>query len=393
MSFFSSQLQLLVLVFVAISVGWYLGRFQYRTRSKGKAIKPSGGLSKSRSPLRLLMDSYSDAAVDELLSGLDVSTKTLPIHLSIGRHFRQEGEVDRAILIHQNLLAHPQLSIANANAVTLELARDYKAAGLYDRAESLLEELVFSRDLSDQARRLLLSILERQGDWGQAIELISKWDCKRDSDLAKRMAHYHCEIAASELDSGRYSLVNRHLDYASKIDPKNPRVLLLLAQLKYAERDFSQAIGCLRLLIEKRSELSPLAIDLLVMCSEATDSKPKMRDFLERIYCEYRNEDVLLTLVNGLIEAGKKREARALLEADIDRAPSAPSPRTLSSYARLFVEPKHSEASILRLTKALGEAGGQQTYYQCSNCGFNGGFHWQCPSCFHWESIKPVATN
>lgn len=390
MNFSASQLQLLLLIVVSIGVGWYLGRFQYRTRSKGKAIKPSGGLNKSRSPLRLLMDSYSDTAVDELLSGLEVSAKTLPIHLSIGRHFRQEGEVDRAILIHQNLLAHPQLSSANAHAVTYELARDYKAAGLYDRAESLLEELVFSRDLSDQARRLLLSILERQKDWGQAVELISKWDCRRDPDLAKRMAHYHCEMAVSELDSGRYSLANRHLGYASKVDLKNPRVLLLLAQLKYAEGESAQAIGCLRSLIEDHSGFAPLAMDLLVKCSEITDTKPKMRDFLEARYYESSNENVLLVLVNQLIEAGKKGDARALLEAHIDRAPS---PAALSLYAELFVEPIHSEVEILRMTKAVRDAKGQLTHYQCADCGFDAGFHWQCPSCFHWESIKPVATS
>lgn len=389
MNFSAGQLQLLLLIVVSIGVGWYLGRFQYRTRSKGKAIKPSGGLNKSRSPLRLLMDSYSDTAVDELLSGLEVSTKTLPIHLSIGRHFRQEGEVDRAILIHQNLLAHPQLSSANAHAVTYELARDYKSAGLYDRAESLLEELVFSRDLSDQARRLLLSILERQKDWEQAIELISKWDCKREPDLAKRMAHYHCEIAESELDSGRYSLASRHLDYAVKVDANNPRVLLLLAQLKYAEREYAQVIRCLRLLIEKHLDFSPLAMDLLLECSEVTDTKSKMCDFLQRIYSESRSESVLLVLVNEFIEAGKKGDARALLEAHIDRAASS---RTLSSYAEWFVEPIHSEAEILRMTKAVRDARGQTTHYQCADCGFDGGFHWQCPSCFHWESIKPVAT-
>lgn len=390
MNVFADQFSLVVLIVASIGIGWYLGRFQYRTRSKGKSIKPRGGLTKSRSPLRLLMDSYSDTAIDELLSGLEVSAKTLPIHLSIGRHFRQEGEVDRAILIHQNLLAHPQLSTENAHAVTFELARDYKAAGLFDRAESLLEELVFTRDLSDQARRLLLSILERQKDWEQAIELISKWDCKRDPDLAKRMGHYHCEIAVSQLESGRHNLARHHLDYASKVDPKNPRALLLLAQLKSAEHGFVQAIGYLRSLVEEHPDFSPLAVDLLVVCSDATSTKPKMRDFLKRIYLKHRNDRILLALAKELIEAGKKGEARALVEADIDIEPRS---RVLSFYAARFVAPNYTEAPVERLTKAMSTAEGQLIGYQCSDCGFTGGFHWQCPSCFHWESIKPVVAH
>lgn len=383
-----SQIQLLVLILVAMGVGWYLGRFQYRTRSKGKAIKPSGGLNKLRAPLRLLVDSYTDSAVDDVLAGLEVSAKTLPIHLSIGRHFRQEGEVDRAILIHQNLLAHPQLSPSNVNVVTFELAKDYKSAGLYDRAESLLEELVFSRDLSDQARRLLLSILERQKDWAQASDLISKWDCKRDAELAKRMAHYHCEMAECELDSGRQNAAHRHLAYAGKVDADNPRVLVLLAQLYEAEQKPDKAISQLRVLIEKYTAFSVLGLKLLVGCSTSNGTRDRMLSFLEHIYAQSGSESVLLVLVNELIDEGRKADARKLLEAHIDGAASA---RSLALYAKLFVETSYSDPSVVRMTRSVRKAGDELAEFRCADCGFEGGFHWQCPSCFHWESIKPVA--
>jgi lipopolysaccharide biosynthesis regulator YciM len=388
MSIAADQFQLLVLILVAIGVGWFLGRYQYRTRLKGKAIKPSGGLKGARSPLRLLVDSYSDNALDEMLAGLEVNTKTLPIHLSIGRHFRQEGEVDRAILIHQNLLAHPQLSSEQVNVVTFELAKDYKSAGLFDRAETLLEELVFSRGLSDQSRRLLLSILERQKDWQHAADLISKWDCRRDSELAKRMTHYHCEIAKGALDSGRYVAAKSHLAYANKVDDENPRVLLLLAQLSFAEKSPEKAISYLRTLIEKHTVYASLALELLATCSESNNSRDKMFRFLERVYRETKSESVLLMLVNELLILARKGEARVLLEEHIDLYPSA---RSLEVYAKLFVASSYTDPKITRLTDAVIEAGQAMPGFRCDDCGFVGGFHWQCPSCFHWESIKPVA--
>lgn len=388
MSLAADQFQLLVLILVAIGIGWFLGRYQYRTRLKGKAIKPSGRANHARSPLRLLVDSYSDSGLDEMLSGLEVSSKTLPIHLSIGRHFRQEGEVDRAILIHQNLLAHPQLDSDQAHAVTFELAKDYKSAGLYDRAETLLDELVFSRDMSDQARRLLLSILERQKDWQQAADLISKWDCKRDSDLAKRMAHYHCEIAEGALDSGRQAIAQSHLAYADKVDSEKPRVLLLLAEFHFANKNLAKAILHLRTLIEKHTVFAPLALELLVTCSESNGTQEKMLVFLERIYAKSQSESVLLVLVNELVRLERKGDARALIEKHLDLNPSA---HCLTVYARCFVEGGYTDPKVQRLTKALSAVSKASPTYRCNDCGFVGSFHWQCPSCFHWESIKPVA--
>ena len=281
MSIGQNQVLLLLTIVIAIAIGWYLGRYQYRTRSKGLAIKPSGSAHRQRSNLRLLFDSYSDTAIDELLADLDVSVKTLPIHLSIGRHFRQEGEVDRAILIHQNLLAHPHLSSASSNAVIYELARDYKAAGLYDRAEALLAELVHSREFSDQARRLLLSILERQRDWEEASNLISKWDCKREPDLAKRMAHYHCEIATQALVAGAFADARKSLSSAKRVDSGNPRVLLLFAKLHAAEGTLRKAIKMLRDVLVASPRFSSQALPLLAQYTEESGTEELMLRFCQ----------------------------------------------------------------------------------------------------------------
>jgi lipopolysaccharide biosynthesis regulator YciM len=55
---------------------------------------------------------------------------------------RRRGEVERAIRIHENLLARPDLPQAQVHMAHLELARDYISAGLLDRAEKLLLDLV-----------------------------------------------------------------------------------------------------------------------------------------------------------------------------------------------------------------------------------------------------------
>jgi len=89
-----------------------------------------------------LLDGEEEDAVDAFTEALAVNEETLDTHIALGqRACAKRGEVDRAIRIHQNLLKRPQLTAVQLHQSHLELARDFIAAGLYDRAEQLLLDL------------------------------------------------------------------------------------------------------------------------------------------------------------------------------------------------------------------------------------------------------------
>lgn len=111
----------LSVLLLAIAIGWLLGRNPQAFKKIQSAERPL-----NKHPLQLLFDSYNDEALDEFIHSLEVKPETLNLHLSIGKHFRQEGEVDKAILVHQNLLAHPQLSTKNSAPIIYELAKTIK---------------------------------------------------------------------------------------------------------------------------------------------------------------------------------------------------------------------------------------------------------------------------
>ena len=62
----------------------------------------SGSATKHR--LQLFFDSYTDESLDRFIESLEVKPDTVALHISIGKHFRKQGEVEKAILIHQNLI-------------------------------------------------------------------------------------------------------------------------------------------------------------------------------------------------------------------------------------------------------------------------------------------------
>jgi lipopolysaccharide biosynthesis regulator YciM len=72
--------------------------------------------------------------------------EALDLQLSLGTFYRRRGEIDKAISIHQSLFARPDLDKKISADIQLALASDYLNAGLLDRSERLLLELLKSNN-------------------------------------------------------------------------------------------------------------------------------------------------------------------------------------------------------------------------------------------------------
>src|SRR5205814_6122038 len=100
----------------------------------------------------------------------EVDTETVETHLALGVLFRRRGEIDRAIRLHQNLIARPQLPKPQKIQALLALGQDYYYGGLLDRAERLFFEVATNEEDNDTeytrvALRYLLEIYQQQKRW------------------------------------------------------------------------------------------------------------------------------------------------------------------------------------------------------------------------------------
>lgn len=148
-----------LLLTVAVAAGWFAGR---SGRSSERSTTVISDETSVKDRLQFLFTNYSDQAVENFVESLAVSPDTVSLHLSIGAHFRHKGETDRAIVIHQNLLARPELPPRFSPKVTFELALDYLAAGLLDRAEALFHELMGDREYGRKASAQLIELYQRK---------------------------------------------------------------------------------------------------------------------------------------------------------------------------------------------------------------------------------------
>ena len=87
--------------------------------------------------INYLLNEQPDKAIEVFIKVLEVDSETVETHFALGKLYRRKREVDRAIRIHQNLVARATVSDEQRYEALLELAQDYLTAGLLDRAENL----------------------------------------------------------------------------------------------------------------------------------------------------------------------------------------------------------------------------------------------------------------
>src|SRR5580658_173784 len=120
------------LVVTALVIGIMAGHFGWGTRW---LRRPSKLHPDYLAGLDFLVTEQPDRALDMFLKLMDASADTVETHFALGALYRRRGEVERAIRIHQNLLARDGLAPEHREQALLALAQDYLRAGVLDRAE------------------------------------------------------------------------------------------------------------------------------------------------------------------------------------------------------------------------------------------------------------------
>jgi lipopolysaccharide assembly protein B len=377
--------QLWVFLFLALLLGFFLGSANKRKPSPKD--NPSSSDVKHR--LQLLFDSYSDEAIDRFISSLEVSKQTLSTHISIGAHFRKQGEVEKAILIHQNLMAHPEISNEDSESVIFELAKDYKQAGLFDRAESLLSQLSSSKKYAFRSVSLLLDISEREKDWRSAIELAEGIDMRRHPDVKIRLSQYYCQLAEEMTLVNSYREARQLYRQALSKHKLCVRALIGEAEIELSEAKYDEAIRALRQAAEISPEHIVLILPMLLECTIQTQSYEQHQAYLKMLYSETGQIPVLLALVSSMEAEGCGEAALEYLVNELGKLPSLEALNYLFAMDEMSLDISPELGN--QVVEIVRRESKKRPAFRCVNCGFSGSqMHWSCPSCKSWQSIKPV---
>ena len=377
----------LLLLPLAAASGWWAATRSAQRAGGGGAPDPAYFRG-----LNYLLDDQPDKAIDVFVKLAEMDSETAEVQLALGGLFRRRGEVDRAIRVHQGLMARQDLPKPLRALALRELAQDYMRAGLFDRAERLFEELTEFRDHRRLALTSLLDIYQQEKDWRRCLETADRLQSRLGEKMGLAMAHYQCELAEEALRQGDDAGAETCLRHALATDPGCVRATLLQARLLLDRGEADRAIHLYRRVGDQGPRFLP---EILPGLQEAFRGRPPtdLLETLRALHREHPNGALLLALADAVERVEGRQSAIRLLVDYVGGHADLAAVERLLELRELPLTAEGAEA--LAMLRTLGRVArylrSRQPRYQCDHCGFVARrLHWQCPGCKHWASILPV---
>jgi lipopolysaccharide biosynthesis regulator YciM len=340
--------------------------------------------------LNFLLNDETDKAVDIFIKMLEVDSETVETHLAVGKLFRRRGEVDRAIRIHQNLIARPQLESVYREQAMYELGQDYLSAGVLDRAERIFTELSSEKNYSPQALLTLIDIYEQEKSWQKALDTAVKYQAVTKKNMYHIISHYYCELAEQHYNKNELHQAENLLENALAVDKSCVRASLLYAKVHMRADNYELALKRLKKIRDQNTNYLSESVDLIASCYEKLQQEDELIAYFKKLMDEYPRVPVVLILAER-IRKWKGDKVAANFVADYVRR--YPSLRGLHLFVNLYISNVEGRAKedMQILQNLMKKVLANKPDYQCTSCGFSGRtLHWQCPGCKEWSSIRPM---
>jgi lipopolysaccharide assembly protein B len=355
---------------LAFVLGWLASRLDLRQLRIDNRRSPKAYFK----GLNYLLNEQQDEAIDAFIEAVQKDPDTSELHFALGNLFRRRGEYDRAVRVHEHLLARGDLSKVDRERAQHAVALDFLKAGLLDRAENALGKLEGTA-FEQEARLARLAIYERTRDWPQARHTASQLQEAGAGDFSARRAHYLCEEAESASPPEQYALLQQAIEAA----PDSGRARIALAQRQQADGQPGAALETLMAVMQFAPAVTPLIARQLAVLALRCDQVPRVSQALQNFYQPSHSLDALQALVQLQQAESGDSAVRQLRLRHLHNEPS------LIVTAELM----QAEGAQADIQRALDKAVSPLLRYRCAACGFEASRHfWQCPGCQSWDSYS-----
>lgn len=372
---------------VFFSLGWIAARVDIQQLLSESRSLPKGYFK----GLNFLLNEQPDKAIDAFIEIVKLDPETVDLHFALGNLFRRRGETERAIRVHQNLLARSDLPQDQQMQAQYELGQDYLKAGLLDRAEETFNFLVDTQ-YSPQARKALLEIFQREKEWLRAIDAARALQESGAGGRQKEIAQFYCELAQDELVHTHPDAALELLEKALSADRKNVRATLLMGDVTLAKGDAEGALLAWRRVEQQSVPHVALVAQRLMDGYRSVGRAQEGINLLKSYLAEASSIDLLEVVFKAVLELDGVEAAKQLVSDELRRTPTLLGLDKLLDARLLDARPEIRPE--LTLVKNLVHGYAQKlARYQCSQCGFKARqFYWQCPGCSQWETYPPRRT-
>jgi len=325
-----------------------------------------------------------DAAIAELSRAAQLNTGTTETYFALAALMRRKGELAWAIRLGQNMLLKPQLHPDVRRRARMELALDYRRAGMQDRARETFEALIADAPVQPEALVAFRRFLEESHDWARAVEiqeLVLQDSGSGDDVLAHLLAQQSLAALPSDPGAAR-SLAER----ATSLLPDGAHGLLALGRARLAAGDRQGAQDAARQAVAREPETAAEGFALATEAGALPEACAQWLGELEEPLGE-RALPVSLTRADALVRAGRPEEAAGVLQAAVARTPRSVEARRALGELLLATGPLDSVRDQYR--EVLRRLGDPLLAFRCESCRARfRTFDFRCPGCGAWDAMS-----
>lgn len=330
--------------------------------------------------INFLLSDKPDRALQEMVQVAKIRSESVEVYMALGEMFRAQGEYGRAVRIHQNILARPDVSSDLHFQAYVALGRDFQAGGLLDRALKHYAKALAMQTDHLSSLYACLRIREQSHEWDEAEWLVSRLEQVENASYHEHRAYLKAEMANNAWEQGDVALAESLTIEALKLSPSctHGHLLRLRQLLKAGEADAVVA--------QSEQFLEQVKVDhhnLLpeVLLSDEQFYKVKGEAFLWQTWQQRHDLEVGVRWIENVSKLHGQDAARSL------RDKLELSDLSLRHELRLSAlnEADNNliqQAKYWRLSMKL---------YACKHCGVQvHQMRWHCPKCNKWGTMEPL---
>jgi lipopolysaccharide biosynthesis regulator YciM len=343
-----------------------------------------------------LISGNKDLAIKEFLNAVDLNRETIDTYFALGRLFRSNGQIEKAISIHRSLIARENISESTRLQALKELAIDFDKGGFVDKAiETYKDVLRINRDQYEVIQSLC-RIFEDIEDWEQAYSyriMLSKVGHENQSET---ISHILVQKAKMSFEKNKLKECNEDLEDAFRFAPSvSAKILRLKLYIVQGNMEESKA-----LLLELLKEHPMYAATIFIALEEYNKKSDTYEEYMGRLqilknyFLSIEDKEllhspaVILSRIRLLKDNARPDEAYDLLTTWLKKN-STQSDVIKIEYIKLLIDVGKKDEALTQTQELLMTLHSSLTRHYCSHCGFNSDeIFWRCPQCHNWETIQ-----
>lgn len=329
--------------------------------------------------INFLLSDQPDQALQEMVQVAKIRSESAEVYLALGEMFRAQGEYGRAVRIHQNLLARPDVDKDIHFQAYVSLGRDFQAGGLLDRALRHYAKALEMKPDHLESLSACLRIREQSHEWDKAEWLVSRLEQIRDTSYHEDRAYLKAEMASDAYEKGDISVCKSLVEEALGLAAACTHAHLLMIRLYIDAHQFDAALQQATLFLEqvkcKHHALIPGALMV-----DANFYAQAAERFLFDAWKLHHDVEFAVAWIEQLSKFQSPESAKVLQQKlDIQSLSLRHELRLLAMHDadNNLIE----QSKYWRMTMKL---------YACKTCGVQvHDMRYHCPKCNAWGSMEP----